>query len=249
MTLTDSLTLMFMKDLFSTPKGRVHFLTQVADAENNDEGAIFEALKRRSDDPQLQRLVQRHAADEERHARVLLERADAQGEPRPVIPEDLKLLHRLDEALGGFFTRPLETNEDVMRMYLLLQVIEERAVTQFAMFQDGLREVDPGSADVFDVIEEDEERHLRYCHAIARKYAPSEKVHDETLAHFREVEAKVFAQNSTRNLFHALKTGLLDVSAPKRAFWWSVGMLSRALDPSKPTPFAGVALQPALEAA
>src|SRR5581483_6787626 len=135
MTLTDALTLMFMKDLFSTPKGRVHFLTQVADAENNDEGAIFEALKRRADDPQLQRLVQRHAADEERHARILLERADAQGVPRPVIPENLKLLHRLDEALGGFFKKPLETNEDVMRMYLLLQVIEERAVTQFAMFR------------------------------------------------------------------------------------------------------------------
>jgi rubrerythrin len=248
MNFTDRLTLSFMKDLFATPKGRVHFLAQVADAENNDEGAIFEALKKRASDPQLQKMVARHAADEERHARILTERAKAQGLPIPQIDEDLKLLHQLDKALGGFFFKPIETDEDVMRMYLLLQVIEERAITQFAMFQEGLREVDPESADVFETIEADEERHLKYCHAIARRYAPSDKVHDETLAYFRKVEAKVFAQNSNRNLFNALNKGLLDVSAPKKAAWWLVGTLSRFIDPSKPTDF-GTALEPILSAA
>jgi rubrerythrin len=249
MTFLDELTLTFMKQLLSTPKGRVHFLAQVADAEHNDEGAVFEALKARASDPQLQKMVARHAADEERHARLLLERADAQGLPRPVVPEQLKLLHHLDAALGGFFSRPLETDEDVMRMYLLLQVIEERAITQFAMFREALREHDPKSAEVFEVIEEDEGRHLKYCHAIAGRYAPSQQVHDETLAHFRKVEAKVFAQNSTRNLFHALDNGLLPVGAPAKAAWWMVGKISRLLDPSKPTHFANAALEPALSAA
>jgi len=249
MTFTDQLTLTFMKQLLRTPKGRVHFLAQVADAENNDEGAIFEALKQRASDPQLQKMVARHAADEERHAKVLMERALDQGEPIPVIAEDLKILHALDKALGGFFSKPLETDEDVMRMYLLLQVIEERAITQFAMFQEALRDVDPKSADAFVTIEEDEARHLKYCHAIARRYAPSEKVHDETLAHFRKVEAKVFAQNSNRNLFNALKKGLLDVGAPMKAAWWLIGKLTQIIDPSKPTAFGVPGLEPALSAA
>ena len=61
MTLVDRLTLIFMKQLFATPKGRVHFLTQVADAESNDEGKVFEMLKTRTTDAQLQTLVMRHA--------------------------------------------------------------------------------------------------------------------------------------------------------------------------------------------
>jgi hypothetical protein len=237
MTFLDQLTLVFMKQMLRTPKGRVHFLTQVADAENNDEGAIFAALKARTSDPQLQRMVTRHAADEERHARLLLERADAQGLPRPVIPEQLKLLHRLDEALGGFVFKPIETDEDVMRMYLVLQVIEERAVNQFWLFQEALRACDPASADVFAGIEEDEERHLKYCHAIARRYAPSQQVHEETLARFRAVEAKVFAQNTLRNLKWALEQGLLEVSAPMKATWWTIGKLTGMLDMSRPTRF------------
>jgi rubrerythrin len=237
MTFLDSLTLVFMKQMLRTPKGRAHFLTQVADAENNDEGAIFAALKTRTSDPQLQRMVTRHAADEERHAQILLERADAQGLPRPVIPEHLKLLHRLDEALGGLVFKPIETNEDVMRMYLVLQVIEERAVNQFWLFQRALRDFDPKSADVFDSIEADEQRHLKYCHAIARRYAPSAQMHEETLARFRDVEAKVFAQNTLRNLNWALQQGLLEVSAPMKAAWWALGRVTGALNLSRPTRF------------
>jgi hypothetical protein len=247
MNLTDRLTLMFMKQLLKTPRGRAHFLTQVAEAENNDEGKVFAALKERAkSDPQLEKLVARHAADEERHAELLGARADATGLPRPVIPESLKLLHRLDEALGGFFHQPIQSDEDVMRMYLLLQVIEERAVTQFPLFKAGFVEHDPESARVFDQIEQDEERHLKYCQAIARRYAPSEAVHDETLQRFRAVEAKVFAQNSNRNLFHALRHGLLEVAWPIRAAWWVVGWVAQAIDPSRPTPFMTQRLQPAL---
>ncbi len=249
MTLTDKLTQMFMKQMLRTPKGRVHFLTQVADAENNDEGKIFEMLKTRTDDEQLQTLVVRHSADEERHARILLERADAQGLPRPEVPEELKLLHALDKALGGFFTKAIETNEDVMRMYLLLQVIEERAISQFSLFRGVLAEVDPKSADVFETIEADEARHLKYCHAIARRYAPTPELHDSTLAHFRTVEAKVFAQNSNRNLFHALKIGLLDVGFFTKALWYIVGAVATLIDPSKPTAFATERLTPQLAAA
>jgi hypothetical protein len=248
MTLTDKLTLMFMKQLLKSPRGRAHFLSQVADAENNDEGKIFEALKVRArGDHELHRLVTRHAADEERHAWLLEARAAATGVERPTVPEHLKLLHRLDEALGGFFQKPLETNEDVMRMYLLLQVIEERAVTQFPLFKAGIEAHDPETAKVFEQIEADEERHLKYCQAIARRYAPSQQLHDETLQHFRRVEAKVFARNSRKNLEYAMDHGLVELTFAQRVFWRVVGFASRVLDPSRPTPFMRApVLRPAL---
>jgi hypothetical protein len=251
MTLVETLTLKFMKQLLQSPKGRVHFLTQLADAENNDEGKVFEALKERAKvDPNLYKMVARHAADEERHAELMRTRAAATGLPPPEIPEKLKVLHRLDDALGGFFSKPIDSDEGVMRTYLLLQVIEERAVTQFPIFKEGFRGIDDETAAVFEQIEADEERHLKYCQAIARRYAPSEEVHASTLKRFREVEAKVFAENSQRNLFYALDTGLLPVSAPVRAAWRVIGHVALLLNPSRPTRFGRTeTLEPALATA
>jgi hypothetical protein len=251
MTLVDRLTVMFMKQLLKGPKGRVHFLTQVAEAENNDEGKVFAALMERAkSDPELHRLVARHAADEERHAELLGARADATGLPRPVIPEGLKILHRLDEALGGFFHQPIQSDHDVMRMYLLLQVIEERAITQFPLFKRALETVDAESARVFEQIEADEERHLKYCQAIARRYAPSEQVHTETLQHFRRVEARVFAQNSNRNLRYALDQGLLELTLLQQVQWRLIALASRLLGATRPTPFMSAPVpQPALTTA
>jgi len=254
MRLADRLTLMFMKRMLKGPRGRSHFLTQVADAENNDEGAVFEALvERAKDDETLHKLVTRHAADELRHAELLSARALATGLPRPKVPDSLKILHRLDEALGGFFSRPLTSDEDVMRAYLLLQVIEERAVTQFPLFKEALRELDPESAEVFAQIEVDEERHLKYCQAVARRYAPSEAVHDETLQHFRQVEAKVFAENSQRNMVYALDNGFLDAEPLfVRVGWRLVQVFAAIVKPARPTPFMGLPVerrQPVLAAA
>jgi rubrerythrin len=250
MTLVDRLTVKFLAQMTKTPQGRVHFLNQVADAENNDEGKVFEALKERAKvDPELSRMVQRHAADEERHGTILRERALATGVPLPTVPDSLKLLHRLDEALGGFFFAPLSSDDDVMRMYLLLQVIEERAVTQMPIFIEGLKETDPESARVFEQIISDEERHLKYCQAVARRYAPSVEVHEETLQHFRRVEAKVFAQNSQRNMRYALDNGFLAIGFFERLAWRAIGLVAALLDPSRPTPFMNQPLQPALAAA
>lgn len=254
MRLADRLTLMFMQRMLKNPRGRSHFLAQVADAENNDEGAVFKALiERAQEDETLHKMVTRHAADEERHAVLLDARARATGLPRPVVPDHLKILHRLDEALGGFFSRPLRTDEDVMRAYLLLQVIEERAVTQFPLFKQALREPDPESAEVFAEIEVDEERHLKYCQAVARRYAPSEAVHEQTLQHFREVEARVFAENSMRNMAYALDHGFIG-EAPLfvRLAWRGVLLFAQLVKPSRPTPFMGVpvsAQRPVLAAA
>ena len=110
----------------------------------------------------------------------------------------------------------------------------------------GLREADPDSARVFEQIVSDEERHLKYCEAIARRYAPSREVHEQTLQHFRRVEAKVFARNSQRNMEYALEHGLLDLSLAERIGWRIVSMLGSLIDPSRPTPFMNQPLQPVL---
>ncbi len=246
MRLADRLTLMFMKQMLQNPKGRSHFLTQVADAENNDEGAVFAALlERAKHDEALHKLVARHAADEERHAELLNARALATGLPRPTVPDGLKILRRLDEALGGgFFAKPIQTDEDVMRAYLLLQVIEERAVTQFPLFKEALRELDPESAEVFEQIEADEVRHLKYCQAIARRYAPSEELHEKTLQHFREVESRVFSENSVRNMTYALDHGFMDGgSLWSRLMWRGIQLFAVVVKPTRPTPYMGLPVQ------
>ncbi|MBL8950280.1 MAG: ferritin-like domain-containing protein [Myxococcaceae bacterium] len=245
MRIADKLTLLFMKRMLAGPRGRSHFLSQVADAENNDEGAVFAALlERAKEDEALHKLVARHAADEERHAELLGARALATGLPRAQVPEHLKLLRRLDEALGGFFGQPLRSNEDVMKAYLLLQVIEERAVTQFPLFKEAFVGLDDETVKVFAEIEVDEERHLKYCQAVAKRYAPSEEVHEKTLQHFREVEAKVFAENSVRNMSYALEQGFLDEAPALVRFGWRLIQLYAAVvKPARPTPYMGVPVQ------
>ena len=240
--LGDRLTLAFMTQMFSHPRGRAHLLSMASDAEATGEGRVFEELLKRKDDAELQRLVVRHRDDEVRHAELLAERAQANaaaaGVEVPKVPSHLKLIERLDKALGGFFARPLDTDLDVMRAYLVLQVIEERAITQFDLYVEAMKDVDPVTAETFRQISKDESRHLRYCHAIARRYAPSEQVHAEELRHIRQVEARVFAENSNDNLDYALSQGLLPVGWATRMAWRVIGTVAGTMRLSRWTAYA-----------
>jgi hypothetical protein len=242
MELGDRLTLQFMKQMFSHPRGRAHLLSMASDAESSGEGKVFEELLKRKDDVELGRLVVRHRDDEVRHAEILAERAKANaiaaGVEVPHVPEHLKLINRLDAALGGFFEKKLETDLDVMRAYLVLQVIEERAITQFDLYVEAMKDVDPITADIFKEISKDESRHLRYCHAIAKRYAPSAEVHAAELMNIRKVEARVFAENSNDNLDYALENGLLPVSWAQRAAWRVIGTIAGSLRVSRWTAYA-----------
>jgi sphingolipid 4-desaturase/C4-monooxygenase len=218
LNLSDRIGLNFMGHLVSTPAGRAHLLTLVADSESNDEGRIFAALAQ-YEDPWLAGVVKRHSDDEARHAALLEARIVANGAGRPVLPESLDMLGQLDAALDGLMSRPISSREDVMRAYLLLQVLEERAVSQLPLFVEAFAQVDPETSAVFATLLRDEQRHLGYCHAIARRYAPSLGVHDQTLTHFRQVEARVFAQGTMTNLAWVLERGMLDVGPMAAAAW------------------------------
>jgi rubrerythrin len=214
----------FLDRLLSTPRGRAWVLWQASEAENDDEGRFFDLLLARVDDPELVRLVHRHKEDENRHAELYAGCAERTGVARPVIPAELRLLERLDRALGGFFAGFEADRKGVMDAYLLLQVLEERAVTQFAELEPAFRKVDPRSADVIRQVAGDERRHLKYCRAISRRYAPDEATHAVALRRMREVEARVFAEHSRALMRHALENDL--VAGPRAERWLWRGLLA-----------------------
>jgi rubrerythrin len=239
MDLNERLTLRYLTYLLETPAGRAHVLNQCAEAEATDEGEMFDRILAQVDDPELERLVRRHQADELMHAEMFRKCVARTGVTPPPVPENLKLLTRIDQAVGG--PRPVETREDVMHAYLVLQVIEERATTQFAVFERAFRGVDPETADTFASIAKDEARHLKYCQAISKRYAPSEAVREKTLHHLRRVEGIAFAANSRANMEYSFARGYVTMSPIEKAFWRGLTAVRGALGTGQPTPFAQAA--------
>jgi hypothetical protein len=181
-------------------------------------------------------MVKKHAEDEERHAALFFACADRQGVKRPTIPEHIQVLRILDQRIH-VFDRPIATDEDVMDAYLVLQVIEERAIEQFGMIEPVMRRFDAETADVLVGIAADEERHLRYCRAISKRYAPSEARREQRLAELREEEARAFRDHQHAGLSYMLGRGLLPPAAT--LFWRGAMELLRRRDALPYTRFHG----------
>jgi rubrerythrin len=181
----------FTRDLLASALGRAYVLTQAAVAEGSDESAVFDRLLPVVDDPQLQKAIATHKADEERHAKMFEACVRRQGVAPITIPASHQLLPLIREEMGGF-DAPIKTHEDIMNTYLVLQVIEERAIEQFTILHDVIGEFDPESAAVIGQIMADEERHLKYCAAITKRYAPSPAALEAGLRTYRDAEARAF---------------------------------------------------------
>ena len=227
-----------MKQMLKTRRGQVHLLALMADAEGSGENRVFAALAKRADDPWLVRVSARHAADEAGHAELLEQRIATLQAHRPRLPPELDILGNLDRALGGAMSKPVVDELDVMRAYGVLQVIEERAISQLPLFIESFAHVDEESVAVFKVLLRDESRHLRYCHAMTRRYAPSASVLSQWLAHVREVEAKVFADGTMANLKYVLDARLLEVPWWARALWRTLSLIGAIATPPRTTGFA-----------
>jgi rubrerythrin len=222
MSFREQMTLSFARRLLATPEGRAHVLNQIADAESNGESQVFEHVLAHVDDPKLRKMIEKHQADEVRHEQMFRACLKKTGlDPGPV-PSHLKLIDRLDRAVGGFFAQPITDGRGVAEAYLMLQVIEERAVTQFKIFEQAFREIDPEIADTFVAVARDEERHLKYCHAIAKRYAPDDATREATLARFRRLEAQAFADNSAANMQHTFERGWFAGNALVKGFWRAI---------------------------
>lgn len=228
-TMHDRLTHLFMGHLLATREGRAHLLNQVADAEDNGEATVFDQVMGWLDDPALAKAVDLHRTDELRHAELLRARRDAQGVVTGPVPESLQMMRRMDERLGGFFQRPIRDASGVVTAYLVLQVIEERAVNQFGFMEAAFRPVDPITADTFLGIRADEERHLKYCRAIVRRYSSSEAAAHRELASLRALEREVFQQTSAANLDYCLDHGLIP-GAGRRLLWRAIRAVGSRLE-------------------
>lgn len=239
MTIHERITVHYMTRLLANPRGRAFVLSQMATAEDSDEAQIFDVLLSRVDDPELQKMIARHRDDEKRHARMFRACVERIGVDVPPIPSELKLIDRIDAALGRFFDREIRDATGVMQAYVLLQVIEERAVTQFTMYRPIFERFDPFAAATIAEVARDEERHLRYCHAIARRYAPDEFTHARTLRRYRSIEARAFAENGRANMRFTIENGLVNLHPVEKLFYRGMARLGERRGATAPTPFFG----------
>jgi hypothetical protein len=215
----------FLEKLVATARGRAFLLRFLQSTEESDEGAVFDTLVSRIEDPHLHKIVRIHRDDEERQAAIFrsaVERvvlaAGAGAAPGPV-PDDLRVVARLDALLGGFAEGFVAGRIGVMEMYAILLVVEERAVREWPAIVDALRPVDPESAAQLELVVQDERRHVKYARAITRRYAPDEATLARTLRRVREAEQRAFLEHTAAFTHAVLERDLLEVGRVERALW------------------------------
>ena len=229
--LRERLNLSYLRRLLSTSAGRAHVLAQMADAEASGEARVFDAALARVQDPELQRLIGKHRDDEIRHEALFRAQYARNSTSELRVPPELRLIDKLDRELGSLLSREVVDDQGVLEAYSLLQVLEERAVITFGLFIRAFAEVDQETAGVFAEVLEDEKRHLKYCVAIARRYAGSEEQRLAALERARKAEAKSFEENQLANmgftLGHGLMGGLLETLP-----WRALRLLVQAVHPA-----------------
>jgi len=230
MSLSDRIGTHFFSRLVASPRGRAFLFSFMIDAEENDEGGFDELLGQIAD-PVVQKMVRTHRDDERRHARVLRECLARAGFEEVIVPPQLRYvdcLDRLDRLVGGGFRHGWVTEGavGVMKIYALLQVLEERGVEKFTLIARALRPVDPSSARVVEEIVADERRHVRYAEAITRRYAPDDATLRRALRESRRIEARACAEHTLRFTRFALQGDLLQLGLLERLGWSALAALT-----------------------
>lgn len=234
--LDNALQKLFMKELLSTPRGRATLLKQLSDAEGGDGGEldIFTHILDVLDDEEVKKLVRIHKEDEERHERLFAERAASNGVAPFKLPSEAHLLRRIDKQVG-FFSKPVTDRSGVVEAYLLLLVIEERAILQFDKYIEAFRaQGDSETVAVMESIKADEARHLRYCEAISKRYSDDEAVRQTRLAYYRGLESQCFDEVQAMNLRMLVNNGFVGHSFFTKLLW---GALSRVAETRLPADF------------
>lgn len=202
----DDIRRLFLAELTATPAGRRHLLSISVDAEEGDEGEIFEQLADIVEDPKLRRIVVRHRDDEARHAQLFRDCLSRLGLDQVPTPDEMKIVRRIADATGGF-EQGVHSAADVVATYAMLLAIEERGVEQFPLIADAFDAVDPETAAVYRRVARDERGHVRYCETIGRHYAGSDEAWRQAVAEARVVEASVFLEVGLCNLAYCAARG------------------------------------------
>lgn len=203
--------------LLASPRGRAFHLSWMAQAEEADEG-VFDELLSRVDAPDLHKMIRTHADDEKRHARLLRRCVARVGVSPEPVPDDLHYIQRIRHMLGATDLEAVFAGgaTSIMHIFAMLQVVEERGVSQFPLVECALRRVDPESAGVVAEIIHDEQRHVKYARAISRRYAADQATLEQVLEVSREVEGRAFVENEQAYLRFAVEHDLLADSGPAR---------------------------------
>ena len=209
----------FTRALLRKQRGRAFMLYQLAEAEVADEGLVFERLVASVQDPELAKMVRKHRDDEQRHNKMLLEAARTTGIESMPIPVELSMVLRLDRQLGSLAEAFISGTVGVLHACALLLVLEERAVREYPLAVEVMREFDPASADVLARVLADERRHVRYAIAVGRKYARDELEFFDLVTKFRIAEERAFMEHTVAMTQHALDNDLLDMGFVERAAW------------------------------
>ena len=225
--------------IYKQPQAKAFILSAYADAEGSGEGQVFERALRRASDPDLARMIRKHQEDEQRHEQMFEARREALNLPRMPVPDHLKMVDVLSAAGGGILDQPMDNDGAVAEAYALLYLVEERAYTEFGVARAGLIAAgDLESAAMLAEIAADEDRHLRYCLAIGRKYAGSSERFRERIEALRPIESRVYAESSRATLKHLLDGGHLKLPfgmwiwlGPTLALARSAGMAGPAVVP------------------
>lgn len=202
----------FFTQLVATAPGRQHMLSVSVEAEEGDEGGIFDQLADQVDEPRLRRIVERHRDDEVRHARLFRACLGRLGLEMQTIPDELKIIRRIAAATGGF-ELGVQSTDDIVATYALLLAIEERGVQQFPLIASAFRAVDAETADVYLRVARDERGHVRYCETIGRHHAGDEPTWQDALARARSTEETAFAEVGIANLAYCAERGWVDLDA------------------------------------
>jgi rubrerythrin len=204
----------FLTTLAATPAGRQHLLSISVDAEEGDEGGLFDQLVDVVDDPKLRRVVERHRDDEVRHAQLFRDCLARTGLTKQPVPDDLLIIRQIAETADEN-DREVRTPEDIVATYALLFAIEERGVEQFPVFAEAFRPVDPETADTYLRVARDERGHVRYCEQIGRHYAADDRAWHGALATARAREETAFAAVGTANFLYCASQGWLSDEAER----------------------------------
>jgi rubrerythrin len=199
----------YRTQLLATEAGRQHLLSISVDAEEGDEGGIFDQLADAVDDPDLRRIVERHRDDEVRHAGLFRSCLARLGLEKQETPDDLRIIRRIAGTTGGL-AGGVRTADDIVAVYAMLLAIEERGVEQFPLIADAFRPHDEETAEVYLRVARDERRHVRYCERIGQHYAGDAARWQEMLGITRALEAEAFAAVGAADVAYCTERGWIE---------------------------------------
>ncbi len=216
--LQQKLASQYIKHVLNTKEGYAQVISQLADAEGGGgEQTLFSQLKEYVQDPQIKKIVEIHEEDEKRHEEMFLELLKKKKLDIIKVDNQFRLLHHLNLKLN-FMNMRVQSDADVILVYTVLKVVEERAVSTYQSY------LDSGQSDedlmlILRRIQEDEKKHLRFCDKVLQIYGTKEKLKSE-YARVKEIEEVVYQKVSFSVMQYQIDHGLF--KHVREAFFWQI---------------------------